>query len=170
LGALARFAQRIATGRLADHRRRGGAVGPTEPARGHLTALLWQRHRYCAHKRYVFSKQMPHSARSVGGPGAFSFFSYLDILSARYFHIHLFRSSTLSAVSFQLIIAKLGDRAARWVVNLLQYTLPIALVLYVGLFARMTNVAEALLIFFVCSAFVCFSMFTASVVELFERS
>jgi len=76
----------------------------------------------------------------------------------------------LSAARFERIFTKLGGQAAHWLVNFLQFALPIALAVYVGLFTRMANLAEAALVLFVCIAFLCFSLFTACVLELTEYS
>ena len=70
----------------------------------------------------------------------------------------------------QRMAPKLSHRAASWLVNSLQSALPTAMVFYVGLFTRMANVAEAVVILFVCGTFVCFSLFAASLLGLTARS
>jgi hypothetical protein len=76
----------------------------------------------------------------------------------------------MSAGRVERIAPKLSHRAARWLLNFLQSALPTAMVLYVGLFTRMANIAEAVVILFVSGAFVCFSLFAASLLGLTARS
>jgi uncharacterized membrane protein len=76
----------------------------------------------------------------------------------------------LSAASFQQAISRLADQTARWVVSLLQFALPIALVVYVGLFTQMAHLMEVLMLIFVSIAFVSFSLFAARVLELADSS
>jgi len=72
----------------------------------------------------------------------------------------------LSAANFPHVVSY---RARRSFLNLIQFALPIAFVFYIGLFARMANVLETFVVLFVCGAFVCFSLFSCTMFELFER-
>ena len=76
----------------------------------------------------------------------------------------------MPAVRFQQVVTGFSHRAERWVVNILQCALPTMIVLYAGLFTRMANVTETLVIFFVYTACICFSLFASSMLRLFDAS